>query len=69
MGKLLSTRRFNQSIIVDFAAGAWPTKRKVKVQQVSEDIFKFTFGSKEDKILVFNKRPWSFNGALLVLKE
>lgn len=57
IGKLLTTRRFNKSIVASITKGAWPIKRKVNVQAIAENIFKFNFELKEDRDLVFDKRP------------
>lgn len=57
IGKLLTTRRFNRSLVASITEGYWPIKRKVKVQAVAENIFKFNFELKEDRDLVFDKRP------------
>lgn len=35
---------------------------------VGENTFKFLFGSKADRDLIFNGRPWSLNGAHLIIK-
>lgn len=34
-----------------------------------EEIYKFTFNSKSDRDRDFNRRPWSFDGSHLILKE
>lgn len=69
VGKLLSTRTFHRGIVSRITEGAWQTKRKVKVLDIGDNVFKFIFELKEDKELAFNKRLWFFNGALLVLRD
>lgn len=44
-------------------------KGKVIVQQIQGNLFQFTFGYDKDKACIFDKRPCSFNGALLAFKK
>lgn len=40
----------------------------VWVERVAENIFKIIFGCKEDRDRIFRNRPWSLDGAYLILK-
>lgn len=42
---------------------------KTNIEKLDKNVFKFTFGDKEDKDSIFKGRPWSLNGAHLILKE
>lgn len=69
LGKLLTTRGFKKFNLVDIIAKTWRTKGRVQVEKLEGNIFKFLFGSLEDKDFIFRAHPWTFNGAHLVLKE
>lgn len=47
VGKLLTTRKFNRGTLSTIIEGAWSTKRKVRVQMLGENLFKFTFELKK----------------------
>lgn len=69
VGKLLSSRLFRRYTVFEIITKAWRTRDKVEVEKLGDDIFKFFFTSQVDKSIVFEKRLWSFKGALLILKE
>lgn len=69
LGKLLATRSFRRFIITEIVERTWKTSSRVQISKIGDNIFKFTFGSREDKEMIFNGRPWSFNGAYIILKE
>lgn len=68
VGKFLSRRKFNHGALASIIEGAWQSKKKVEVQVVAENTFKFVFELKEDKDSIFETRPRSFSGASLILK-
>ncbi|KAF3440719.1 hypothetical protein FNV43_RR19005 [Rhamnella rubrinervis] len=55
--------------MIDCIPKIWNLKGKIKVEVVEENIFKFVFAEIREKEDVFRRRPWSFNGSLLILKE
>lgn len=69
MGRVLSTRSFRRYIVTEIITKTWYLQYRVNIEKVEENCFKFTFGSKEDKEKIYKYRPWSLNGAHLILKE
>lgn len=69
LGKILSSRPFRRFTVREIVSKNWHTKGKVNIELVAENVFKFSFLVKEDKEFIFQNRPWTFNGAHLVLKE
>lgn len=47
----------------------WRLEAKVYIEKIEENIFKFNFGNHKDKEKIYQIRPWTVNGALLILKE
>lgn len=41
----------------------------MQIEKIEENCFKFLFGSNEEKENIYRGRPWSLNGAHLILKE
>lgn len=41
----------------------------MSIEGGDNNIFRFSFEKKEDKDFVFKNRPWSMDGAHLILKE
>lgn len=69
IGKLLSTRAFRRFTVSEIIGKMWRLETKIFIEKIEENTFKFNFGSKRDKEKIFNNRPWTVNGALLILKE
>ncbi|KAF3449950.1 hypothetical protein FNV43_RR06029 [Rhamnella rubrinervis] len=69
MGKLLSTRSFRRFKLADFIPKIWNLQGKVRIENVLDNVFKFSFSEYKDKEAIFNRRPWSFNGAHMIMKE
>lgn len=69
LGKILSSRPFRRFTVREIVSKNWRTKEKVNTEKVAENIFKLSFMLKEDKDFIFQHRPWTINGAHLVLKE
>lgn len=69
IGKIMNTRIFRRYTITEIISKTWRLKHKVNIEKLWENIFKFDFGSREDRNAIFRARPWSINGALFVLKE
>lgn len=62
-------RSFRRFTITEIVQKTWKTRSKVQISKIGDNLFKFTFGSREDKALIFKGQPWSFNGAHIILKE
>lgn len=69
LGKILTTRSFRRFTITEIAQKTWKTLLRSIVEKTDENLFKFTFGIREDRDHIFKGRPWLFNGAHLILKE
>lgn len=68
LGKMISTRIFNRRDLVQIINKVWRTTDRVKVERLNDYLFKFCFTTKEDRDRIFERRPWSFNGAHMNLK-
>ncbi|KAF3455421.1 hypothetical protein FNV43_RR00046 [Rhamnella rubrinervis] len=69
VGKLLTTRSFRRFKLIECIPKIWNLQGKIRVENVSDNIFKFTFSDLRDKDEIFRRRPWSFNGAHMILQE
>lgn len=67
--KVLTTRSYMRFTIMEITQKTWRLYAKVQIEKLSDNTFKFCFGTKRDRDYVFKSRPWSLNGALLILKE
>jgi|UniRef100_A0A2N9I6B2 hypothetical protein len=68
VGKVISTRNFNYSVVKDIVMKAWNLSFFVTVKIVDMNMFLFTFQHKADLNMVFKRRPWTLRGAHLILK-
>lgn len=69
VGKLLTTRSFRRYTLAKIINKMWKLEAKVYIEKIEENIFKYNFGNCKDKEKIFQNRPWTVNGALLILKE
>lgn len=65
----MSTRSYRRYAITEIITKAWKLSSRIQIEKLNENVFKFTFSSKKDMDYIFNLRPWSLNGANLILKE
>lgn len=68
VGKVLATRAYRRFTIADISTKIWRLKHPIKVEKLEANIFKFQFGCKPDRDHVYHLRPWSLDGAHLILK-
>lgn len=68
VGKIISTRNFNYSVVRDIVTKAWNLSFLVSVKKVDKNLFLFTFQHEADLNMVFRRRPWTLRGAHLILK-
>lgn len=68
LGKLVSSRLFQKQDLVQIISNVWKTKDRVKMEHLSDNLFKLYFTSKEDRDAFFNRRTWSFNDSHMILK-
>ncbi|KAF3449457.1 hypothetical protein FNV43_RR10185 [Rhamnella rubrinervis] len=57
IGKLLSTRIFSRYKMEDSISKIWSLKRKLKVEGIEGNIFKFIFSDVREKEAIFRRRP------------
>ncbi|XVF22975.1 hypothetical protein REPUB_Repub12eG0217300 [Reevesia pubescens] len=50
-------------------AQIWKLKKGLSITEIGDKIFMFSFGCILEKTRILQTQPWSFNKALLVLKE
>lgn len=69
LGKLISARLFKRFNVESIIIKSGSLRARVKIERLEDNLFKLSFENKDDKVNPFHKRPWSMNGAHLVLKE
>ena len=69
IGKFLLNRRVNLEAMRNVLMKVWKLKHGVTVHEVGERLYLFHFKDQLEKDRVFQKQPWSFNKALMVLQE
>lgn len=69
IGNVLNSQNFRRYTIMEIIQKTWQLSSRVKIEKVDDNVLKFCFGNKKDKDGIFHGRPWSLNGALLILKE
>ena len=57
LGKILSARVLNGSVVQEIVLKAWNPKSGLKVTPVGRNLFTFVFEQEEDMLSAFNKRP------------
>lgn len=68
VGKVLATRVYRRFTVAEIVIKIWRLRCLVRVDKLKENIVKFQFRSKEDRDHIYKIRPWSLNGANLILK-
>lgn len=66
---LLSTRPFNAFALNSTMKGAWRVKKGFNFREISMNLFSFQFSDVSEKNRILNNGPWSFDKALLILRE
>ena len=69
IGKILSPRNFYDTVVADILQKAWRPAKPFHIKKMDRNIFAFSFEHETDQSLAFNRRPWTFRGAHLVLKR
>ncbi|KAK2638621.1 hypothetical protein Ddye_026416 [Dipteronia dyeriana] len=69
IGKMLSTKVINKEAFMFLFARIWQVREYVEIENVSENVFAFTFMNAKDKRKVLMGGPWTFDRALIVLEE
>lgn len=69
IGKVLNTQNFRRFTILEIIQKTWRLTTKVQIEKINDNVFKLCFGNKKDRDGIFHGKPWSLNGALLILKE
>lgn len=68
-GKLLATRVYKWFTVTEIVTKIWRIQSFVKVEKVGDNTFKFIFRFKGDRDHIYKNRPWSLDGAHLILKQ
>lgn len=69
VGKLLTKRFINKSNFSKFMKQIWNVNSKMDFRMIAENIFLFTFKNEEIIERILASEPWSYNGALILLKK
>lgn len=65
----LLLRKFSRFTITDIIAKAWRFHKEVHIEKIAEDIFKFSFENRTARDIIYQGRPWSFDGVHVIFKE
>ncbi len=68
IGKIITKRSFNHSMVRDIVTKAWNLSFPVSMMKMDRNVFLFSFQHEVDLNLVFRRRPWTLHGAHLILK-
>lgn len=69
VGKVISGKLVNRNVVQMIIRRVWFTNELVDIEQVEPNLFVFSFKNSYDRNRIWNRRPWSVNGAHLLLKE
>uniref|UniRef100_A0A2N9ISI0 CCHC-type domain-containing protein n=1 Tax=Fagus sylvatica TaxID=28930 RepID=A0A2N9ISI0_FAGSY len=69
LGKVLSPKSFSRMVVKEIVAKAWNTVHEVEVSAVDRNVFLFTFQHEVDVRRIWDRRPWSFEGEHVILKQ
>ncbi|KAH7516250.1 hypothetical protein FEM48_Zijuj10G0115300 [Ziziphus jujuba var. spinosa] len=69
VGKLMTSKPIWKNVVQSIIRRVWFTDEAVGTEQIHPDVFLFNFKSSADKDRIWKRRPWSIDGAHLVLKE
>lgn len=68
LGKVLTTRSYRRFTVTEIVSKIWRLRKPIKVEKLDNNTFNFQFGCKEDREHIYQLRPWSLDGAHLILK-
>ncbi|VVA28465.1 PREDICTED: DUF4283 domain-containing [Prunus dulcis] len=69
IGKLLTHKAFNPEAFMLTMTALWRPKVRVQIGRLEENLFMFSFLTKEDRLRILGGGPWTFNHFLVVLAE
>lgn len=69
IGSLITSKPFNSHALKATMKGAWRLRKGFLFRELQQNLFIFQFASAEDVTKVMEEGPWSFDKALLVLKN
>ncbi|KAK4418390.1 hypothetical protein Salat_2251800 [Sesamum alatum] len=67
IGKILSDRPLDQTLVKSFTQREWNCKSGLTVLNIGRNMFVFIFQDKQDLTYVLKNRPWTVMGSLLML--
>lgn len=69
VGKLLTSKKFNVTVMKDSFRRAWGSPENLHIVEVGDNLFHFRFDSETCLRKVLNGGPWNFDNYLLILQE
>lgn len=69
VGKIYLDKSISKNVVVVIMRRVWFTEEQIKIEQLGKNVFLFSFKNEQDKNRVWRKRPWSMNGAHMLLRE
>ncbi|KAK3217723.1 hypothetical protein Dsin_011693 [Dipteronia sinensis] len=69
VGKFLANKLVNRDAFMNPIPKIWRTMEGFEIEVVSGNIFSFTFKNTDDRRVVLQGGPWTFDKSLLVLEE
>lgn len=69
VGKICSNKSVSKNVVVMILRRIWFTEEHIKIEQLGNNFFLFSFKNEQDRNRVWMWRPWSVNGTHLLLRE
>ncbi|CAL1370788.1 unnamed protein product [Linum trigynum] len=69
VGKLLTEKKFNEGTMELTLSRNWRAIRQPAVTEIAQNTFVISFKTREDKLKIWESRPWKIADALLILLD
>lgn len=69
VGKLITDKQFNKGAIKSIIAKAWREPKGLKINEIGNNVYMFTFAEKQEVQSVLKRRPWFVMNHLLNLQH
>lgn len=68
IGKIFGDKVANYFGLKNTLSILWPSTDPVKIKEMRVNLFQFIFANQTDKMRVLNRKGWTFDSQLLILK-
>lgn len=69
VGRFLTEKNINTRAIKMKIADVWKPTMGINIKELESGIYLFQFCHQEDKMWVFNRGPWNFDNAMLLVES